>query len=162
MACSGAHCTNHFAGCSYHRPPCPSNRPLMSGQPTQGTRVQAVHVENLRQNIQAEISLYRSNPNYAWVPMEANVAAGDFVDENDMWTELDRMMDRVLGWSGDLPNQYGQYLTWVQYVALCNEYEYVRTNCICHADLGTQVCTCHNDCGCHYSDMRLKKEIQYC
>lgn len=165
MACSGGHCTNHYSGCSYHRPPCPSNRPLMGGQPVTGDKVLQVHIENLRTNIQAEIALYRSNHNWSWVPMEANDPAvqGQIINENTMFLEMDRMMDRVLGWGpgGSIPTQ-GDKLQWLQYLAVCNEYDIVRTNCICHSDLGTLVCSCHNDCGCHYSDMRLKKEIQYC
>ena len=72
------------------------------------------------------------------------------------------MMDRVLGWSGDTPNQQGRPVTWIDFLAVCNEYDIVRTNCICHSDMGPLVCTCHNDCGCNYSDARLKKEISYC
>lgn len=163
MACSGGHCSNHYSGCNYHRPPCPSNRPLNPRAVT-GQAISAGHIEDLRTKVQAEIALYRSNHNYSWVPMEANDSAvqGQIANENNMFQELDRMMDRVLGWSGTRPNYQGQKFTWVEYEGVCNEYDIVRTNCICHSDLGTLVCTCHGDCGCHYSDMRLKKEIQYC
>lgn len=165
MACSGAHCSNHMTGCNYHRPPCPSNRPLMGGQPGPGDKILQVHIENLRQSVHAEIALYRSNPNYTWVPVEAvdPAVAGEVINERNMFLELDRMMDRVLGWGsgGSIPG-YGDHITWYNYISVCNEYDVVRTNCICNSDMGTLVCTCHGDCGCHYSDMRLKKEIQYC
>lgn len=164
MACSGAHCDNHYSGCNYHRPPCAANRPL-NPRANQGERVTTAHIEDLRTKVQAEIALYRANHNYSWVPMEANDSAqqGVIINENTMFLELDRMMDRVLGWGpgGSIPSQ-GSKLTWFEYVAVCNEYDIVRTNCICHSDLGVLICTCDGNCGCNYSDMRLKKEVVYC
>lgn len=171
MACSGAHCTNHSTGtatCSSHRSGCATNRPLTYGAPAQGSEVRAVHVEDLRSKIRAEVERYNLNPNYNIALREpAAISTGNEITENSLFYNLDLMIHGMIGGAANVGTGWSAQGTEVRmgsfYQTLINEYNSARQNCICNADCScNNVCSCHNDCGCNYSDMRLKKEIQYC
>ncbi|WP_408098558.1 hypothetical protein ACJVC5_06495 [Peredibacter sp. HCB2-198] len=71
--------------------------------------------------------------------------------------------DIIPGWSESLGLTDGSYIRAADLVPLVDAYNAIRMDCICHADCyENNVCACHNNCDCHYSDKRLKKEIQYC
>jgi len=187
MACSGANCNQHGTGtttCSGHRASCSTNRTLgVSGEfaSTSG-RILASDVNNLRENIRAEVARYNLHRSFNVADRQpGGYTAGATLIDNGHINDFELMAQQVNNVNEPVgtnyavltdpadfntaANQYqaGAPISVTHWTTIRDKYNTMRTDCICNADCSCNlVCACHNDCGCNYSsDSRLKQKVKY-
>lgn len=189
MACSGSHCNNHGLGTST----CNNHRTANAGGAygsggawvntiSPGQSINASTVDNLRNQIRAEITRWNSHRSYDpetgttsryyfLTNPGDNTSVGNFVNpsaSDSIHSKVNTATDHSR--SAPPPNESGtetvnrgNFLNAANFNRMVQEYREMKADCICNSDCScNNVCACHNDCGCNYSDERLKKGIQYC
>lgn len=166
MAHSGACCNNHCTcnvntgECASHRSVCSSNRTNFTDNNgdgytiNAGTAVKALHMTELRDAIRQELTERNNHANYTYnTEVTLNVSAGDIIDDSHINTINNAIM-RIDG-QNLIPS------SWVSAYGINFHRSRIRDledDCICNSD-GQTYCSCHNNCGCNYSDVRLKENI---
>jgi len=164
MACSGVFCSGNClvvgpAGCSVYAPACPTNGTTWTDDPlvVDTTKIRAVHVNEMRASINNERTT-------RWATTA--ISGSDVVAETDLikGSDYDNIKNGINGLvPGTITDSYttNTKIPTSHTTNLRSAINTIRTNCVCDAlcDLYS-ACACHNDCGCFYSDERLKENVK--
>lgn len=176
--------------CVGNRAPNTSASPIVPQQ-NKGDKFSKNQLNNLRNALRIEITRWRQHAFYSTVgnpsSLTATVQANDKIGANDMNSVNNQL--QIFGGTANVrgnavrpkaPNlrdinplfaalqalyvDKGKPMRAADYQLLRNNYENMRQDCICHSDcvLNNSGVVCALNCGCNYSDKRLKTRIYYC
>lgn len=170
------HCSVNNTGttdCAGHRASCSTNRPLSISAEFASTtgRILASDINNLRENIRAEVARYNLHRSFSVAERQASgytsgvtlIGSGQINDFELMAQQVNNVNEPVgtnygvLTDPADFTTASNQYIATEQirvthWTAIQDKYNTMRTDCICNADCACNaVCNCHNDCSCNYA-----------
>jgi hypothetical protein len=183
MACKGSHCTNHCYsyGCGEgtHRAPSSGNLFTFDNIAKEG-KITANFTKQLKTALNSELSTrtkLRGYPNqtvgFTDPTKDSNILAKT---NAEVLVELKNKINAIVthstykaatgatgGDGGTLPTlndtyNAGTIVTLAHWSNIRDKILALMRECLCNGNCGyNSICSCYNDCGCNYSDERLKE-----
>jgi len=160
MACRGGYCSNQCLcnqDCSAHTPKCSSNAYNFT-DPNLSTsyNVRTYHVNQLRVAINQE----RNRRDLSQYSFGSNVTTSTLIYGSHFYA----LKNALNGIQHLVDDDYttSMNISYAKVKNLRTKINNLRVDCICNSNCdGYHTCNCHNNCGCNYSDKRLKSSIKY-
>lgn len=165
MACSGGYCASqcYVNVCNTYVAPNEAWNYNATGAPFPDSSGDVIHDENMTRlalSINDE-RVRRGIPQFTF----DTVTGGDIIYGNNASQEMMKDIKTAINGISSGYVTYtivdGNPVTWLQIREAKNKIQALRNSCLCNSDCGGHlVCSCYHDCGCYYSDERLKKDIR--